>query len=192
MRFPIGFLALVAVFNLMAQTDHPVQNNTVDPSANLGDFQAIEFRRYLIKPGGRENFARYFESYFPGAIEQAGAITAGSFFERNNPNGFTWIRGFHTIDARAVANGAFYSGPVWKEHKKTANDLIDDSDNVLLLRPLSAGRGLTILPNVDPVTESNGAQGVVVAQIFALKPDGVEAFAEPRAREKQAFWLRWM
>jgi hypothetical protein len=178
MRFLLGFLAVLAVGSLMAPTDQTIQINTIDLAANLKDFQAIEFRRYAIKPGGREKFTRYFESYFPEAIEQAGAIAAGSFFERKNQNGFTWIRGFHTIDARAVANGAFYSGPVWKEHKKTANDLIDDSDNVLLLRPLNPERGIAILPAVDPVTEANGAQGVVVAQIFAVKVDSVEAFAK--------------
>jgi hypothetical protein len=53
-----------------------------------------------------------------------------------------------------------------------------DSDNVMLLRPLSAEREVTILPAVDPVTEPNGAQGVVVAQIFAVKANSVEAFAK--------------
>ena len=178
MRWLLGLLAVVAVGGLAAHTNQAIQTSAIDPAANLKDFQAIEFRRYTIKPGGRENFTKYFETYFPGAIEQAGAITAGSFHERKNQNGFTWIRGFHTIEARAVANGAFYSGPVWKEHKKTANDLIDDSDNVMLLGPLSAERGITILPDVDPVTEESGAHGVVVAQIFAVKAASVEAFAQ--------------
>lgn len=175
MRWLVGILTILAIGYPASRAP---QSAAIDPAANLRDFQAIEFRRYTIKPGGRENFTRYFETYFPGAIEQAGAITAGSFLERKNQNGFTWIRGFHTIEARPVANAAFYSGPVWKEHKKTANDFIDDSDNVLLLRPLSPERGLTILPDVDPVAEESGAHGVVVAQIFALKPDSVEAFAQ--------------
>ena len=172
MRWLIGLLAIIAVGNLAAHTNQATQTPAVDPAANLRDFQAVEFRRYTIKPGGRENFTKYFETYFPGAI------TAGSFHERKNQNGFTWIRGFHTMEARAVANGAFYSGPVWKEHKKTANDLIDDSDNVMLLGPLSPERGITILPDVDPVTEESGVHGVVVAQIFAVKTDSVEGFAK--------------
>jgi hypothetical protein len=53
-----------------------------------------------------------------------------------------------------------------------------DSDNVLLLRALSPERGVPILPTVDPVTEANGAQGIVVAQIFAVKANSVEAFAK--------------
>lgn len=190
MRWLMGILAIIAVGSLAAHTNQATPTNqtvganqatqtrAIDPAANLKDFQVIEFRRYTIKPGGRENFTRYFETYFPGAIEQAGAITAGSFHERKNQNGFTWIRGFHTMEARPAANGAFYSGPVWKEHKKTANDLIDDSDNVMLLGPLSAEREIPILPDVDPVTEAVGAQGVVVAQIFAVKAGSVETFAK--------------
>jgi len=53
-----------------------------------------------------------------------------------------------------------------------------DSDNVLLLRPLSPERSIIILPAVDPVVEANGAQGVVVAQMFAVKATSVDAFAQ--------------
>jgi hypothetical protein len=58
------------------------------------------------------------------------------------------------------------------------NSLIVDSNNVLLLRPLSPERGVAVLPSVDPVTERKGAQGVVVAQIFAVKANSVDAFAQ--------------
>lgn len=179
MRFLVGILAFIAVCSLaVAKTDQTSQSIAINPAANLKDFQAIEFRRYKLKPGVREDFARYFESYFPEAIEQIGAIVEGSFFERKNQNGFTWIRGFHTIEDRAVVNAAFYAGPLWKEHKAKMNEMIDDSDNVMLLRPLGPERGVIILPAADPVSEANGAQGVVVAQIFAVKSDRVDAFAK--------------
>jgi hypothetical protein len=179
LRFLVGILSLVTVCNLtVAQSAQPTAKTSPEPWAHLRDFQVIEFRRYTIKEGGREHFAQYFESYFPEAFEQLGAIAAGSFLERGNQTGFTWIRGFHTMDARAVVNAAFYYGPLWREHNKTMNDLMTDSDNVMLLRPLSAEREVTILPAVDPVTEPNGAQGVVVAQIFAVKANSVEAFAK--------------
>ncbi len=179
MRFLAGILAFIAVCSLaVAKTDQTSQSNAINPAANLKDFQAIEFRRYTLKPGVREDFARYFESYFPEAIEQIGAIVEGSFVERKNQNGFTWIRGFHTIEDRALVNAAFYAGPLWKEHKAKMNEMIDDSDNVMLLRPLSPEQGVIILPAVDPVSEANGAQGVVVAQIFAIKSDRVDAFAK--------------
>jgi hypothetical protein len=143
----------------------------------LGDFPVVELRRYTVRQGEREHFAQYFESFFPEAFEQLGAIVAASFFERHDPTGFTWIRGFHSIDARAVVNSAFYYGPVWNEHKQTINELLIDSDNVLLLRPLAPERGVTILPPVDPVTEGDGAGGIVVAQIFALLAGSIDSFA---------------
>jgi len=179
MRFLTGLLTVIAVSNLiLAHTHQATGRASLEHNQQRSDFQAFEFRRYTIKAGEREHFAQYFESYFPEAFQQLGAIAAGSFFERRNQFGFTWIRGFRTIEDRAVANAAFYYGPVWKEHKKMLNDLMTDSDNVLLLRPLSPERGVPILPAVDPVSEANGAQGIIVAQIFAVKANRVEAFAK--------------
>ncbi len=179
MQFLTLLLTGIAVCNLiLAQTNQTTGKAPLEHNQHMSDFQAFEFRRYTIKAGEREHFAQYFESYFPEAFQQLGAIAAGSFFERRNQFGFTWIRGFHTIEDRAVANAAFYYGSVWKEHKNTLNNLMTDSDNVLLLRPLSPERVIPILPAVDPVTEANGAQGIVVAQIFAVKADSVEAFAK--------------
>lgn len=146
--------------------------------ARLNSFEAIEFRRYLVKPEERKHFAEYFDAYFPEAFQQLGAIAAGEFFERRNPSGFTWIRGFHSIDDRAMVNAAFYYGSVWNEHRNTLNDLMTDSDNVLLLRPLTPEQGVTVLPAVDPVVEPNGAQGIVVAVLFAVKAGGVDALAK--------------
>lgn len=48
----------------------------------------------------------------------------------------------------------------------------------MLLRPLNTEGELAVLPAVDPVTEPGGAQGIVVAQIFAIQKDDVEAFAK--------------
>jgi hypothetical protein len=179
LRFLVGILSLVTVCNLtVAQSAQPTAKASTEPSAHLNDFQAIEFCRYIIKEGEREHFAQFFEEFFPEAIQQVGSVLACTFFERKNQSGFTWIRGFHTIEDRSVANAALYSRSVWKEHKKTVNDRIVDSDNVMLFRPLSPERGVPILPAVDLITESNGAQGIVVAQIFAVKANSVEAFAK--------------
>jgi hypothetical protein len=144
--------------------------------AHLGDFPVVEFRRYTIKKEERQHFADYFESFFPEAFEQLGAIAFGQFLERDDPARFTWIRGFHSLDERAAVNGAFYDGPLWKEHRTTMNDILLDSDDVLLLAPLAA-RGITVFPAVDPVREPAGARGIVVAQIFAVKAGEVDAFA---------------
>lgn len=140
-------------------------------------YQVIEFRRYQIKPGKREEFATYFETYFPEAFQQLGALALGQGFERDQVHGFTWLRGFPSIDARAIANSAFYYGPVWKEHRNTLNGLLDDSDNAYLMRPLDVAHGIDAFPAVDPIAEASGAHGIWVAQLFALKPDMVDEFA---------------
>ncbi len=145
---------------------------------HLSDYRAIEFRRYIIKEGEREHFSQYFDSYFPEAFQQLGAIAHGEFFERDDPSRFTWIRAFHTIEDRAVVNAAFYYGAVWREHKATMNNLMLDSDNVLLLRPLSPATNIPVLPAVDPVFEEKGAQGIVIAEIFAVKTGKAEVFAK--------------
>jgi hypothetical protein len=178
-RFLAGILFL-SFFSALALSQAK-QDAATPPSVHiehLGKFPVVELRRYTIKEDERQHFAQYFESYFPEAFEQLGTIVAGSFFERDKPNGFTWIRGFHTIEDRAISSGEFYYGPVWREHRATMNGLIVDSDNVMLLRALSPERSVTILPAVDPVKEPDGATGVVVAQIFSVKPNSVDTFAQ--------------
>lgn len=165
--------------NLMAKTTN-------------GNYPVIEFRRYTIHEGQRDNFARRFESYFPEAIQQTGAIVAGEFLERANRDVFTWIRGFHNMDDRARLNGELYYGPVWMEHRDQMNDLLVDSDNVLLLHAIDAQHGLMILPALDPARE-DAAHGVVVAQIFKFKAGDETALlqrAEPSFAQYRAAGAR--
>ena len=179
LRISIGCLVLLVVISFTLAQDKSVPTaNVVKKSSLLTDFQVIEFRRYTIRDGEREHFAQYFESYFPEAFQQLGAIAIGQFLERGNNSRFTWLRGFHNMDDRAKVNALFYYGPLWKEHSATLNSLMTDSDNVLLLRPLSRERSITVLPAVDPVKEGKGAQGIAIAQIFAVKAGNVDAFAQ--------------
>ena len=171
-------LTVLVLFQLAPAQTLSIAGALTDPSAHLSDFQVIELRRYTVKNGARTKFAQYFESFFPEAIEQTGAIVAGTFFERNHSNGFTWIRGFHNMEDRAIDDAEFYYGPVWKEHRKTMNDLLMDSDNVLQLRPLSTERGVAIFPPVDPLAVTDGVRGIVVALICPIKANDLDAFAQ--------------
>ncbi|WP_342114025.1 hypothetical protein [Pseudoduganella sp. OTU4001] len=146
----------------------------------MDTYPIIEFRRYTTIEGGQAAFARYFETLFPEAFQQLGALALGQFTEPERHNSFLWLRGFASWEQRAIVNGAFYYGPVWKEHKATLNGLMTDSDNVLLLRPLRPGSGVADLPAVDPYREPQGAQGEAVAVVFTLQPgaDALERFAE--------------
>jgi hypothetical protein len=144
----------------------------------MDKFPVIEFRRYTTVEGGQAAFTRYFETLFPEAFQQLGALALGQFTERGNPNSFLWLRGFASWEQRAVVNAAFYYGPVWREHKATLNGLMTDSDNVLLLRPLQPGNGVAVLAAVDPVLEPEGARGEAVAVLCTVQPGQLERFAE--------------
>lgn len=130
----------------------------------------IELRRYTLVEGAAGRFSRYFETWFPEAFQQLGALALGHFFERGSTERFTWLRAYPDMAARAAVNTAFYDGPVWREHKATLNRWIVDSDDVLLLRPLHPQAGIPALPAVDPVAEPDGARGLAVAQLFQVAP----------------------
>jgi hypothetical protein len=174
-----GIVAGIALGAAMSAHAQPANEaTTMESVQHLKDYQVVEFRRYVTADGELAHFVKYFDAYFPEAFEQLDAMVFGQFTERGHSNRFTWLRGFHDINARPIVNAAFYYGPLWKEHRLKVNAILPDSDNVLLLRPLHADRGISALPAVDPVTEERGAQGIVVAQIFAVKKGSEEAFAK--------------
>lgn len=151
--------------------------------AHLDNYQVVELRRYDIAPGQRDRFVRYFDAYFPEAFEQLDCMVFGQFEDRAAPTRFVWLRGYHDINTRPVADAAFYYGPVWREHRVKVNALFPGaSDNVLLLRPLAPQTEVPVLPAVDPVDEPHGAHGVAVVQIFAVRKGDEDAFAQ-RAQE---------
>jgi hypothetical protein len=168
---------LLALLGSLA-TAIPAYSDDTAITMPTSQYTVIELRRYIIKEGRREDFARYFDTLFPEAFQQLGALALGQFTEPEVPEKFTWLRAFRDMDARAVANSAFYYGPVWKEHRQQLNDLMVDSDDVLLLHPLDPSHGVPVLPAVDPVREPHGARGVVVAQLFPVQPHGVQPFAQ--------------
>lgn len=174
-----GTVASIALGAALSAYGQPAKEvATMESVQHLKDYQVVEFRRYVTADGKLANFVKYFDAYFPEAFEQLGAMVFGQFTERGRPNHFTWLRGFHDINARPIVNAAFYYGPLWKEHRVKVNAILPDSDNVMLLRPLHPDQGITVLPAVDPVTEDHGAQGIVVAQIFAVKKGSEDAFAK--------------
>ena len=161
----------------LATTDH-ARNASMDTVQHLQDFQVIEFRRYTVATGQRDRFTRYFDTYFPEAFEQLGAMVFGQFHERGNADHFTWLRGFKDVNARPIVNSAFYYGPLWKEHRIKVNAILPDSDNVMLLRPADTEDRIPVLPAVDPVDEPAGAHGIVVAEIFPVNKGSEDAFAK--------------
>jgi hypothetical protein len=54
------------------------------------------------------------------------------------------------MPARARALATFYGGPAWKAHSARANATMIDSDNVLLLRPVTARSGFPAPASARP------------------------------------------
>jgi hypothetical protein len=48
------------------------------------------------------------------------------------------------MPARARSLGAFYYGPVWTVHREVANGTMEDSSNVLLLKPARPDSGFAL------------------------------------------------
>ena len=102
----------------------------------------LELRQYTLYGGKRDTLISIFEKNFIEPQNALGAHVLGTFRDLDDPDRFVWLRGFRDMPARQKALETFYGGPVWQAHKNDANATMVDSDNVLLLRPASPGRGI--------------------------------------------------
>ena len=113
-------------------------------------YPVIELRQYTLRPGQRDVLIDLFDREFVESQEADGMAIVGQFRDLDDPDRFTWIRGFASMPARARALASFYGGPAWKSHSARANATMIDSDNVLLLRPVTARSGFPAPPAARP------------------------------------------
>jgi len=139
--------------------------------ADLPDCRVIELRQYTLHRGRRAELIALFEAEFIETQEAAGLKVLGIFEDVGHPDRFVWLRGFADMASRGRGLPAFYGGPVWQAHRDAANATMVDSDDVLLLRPLTAlpqpqeaGRWQAL---IAPLTEAPDA-----ALIAALRAHG--------------------
>ena len=104
-------------------------------------YPVVELRQYTLRPGQRDVLIELFDREFVESQEADGMTIVGQFRDLDDPDRFVWIRGFASMPARARALASFYGGPAWKAHSAAANATMIDSDNVLLLRPVTARSG---------------------------------------------------
>jgi quinol monooxygenase YgiN len=139
----------------------------------------VELRRYRLRPGARERLIGLFDREFVETQEAVGMRVIGQFRDLDDPNAFVWLRGFRDMDARKEALAAFYGGPVWAQHRNTANDTMVNSDNVLLLRPAWPGAGFPLPGKARPAPDKAArTSGMVLATTCHLAPRTDIAFAE--------------
>lgn len=150
------------------------------PDARIGEgHPVIELRQYKIVHGQRDRFIDLFDREFVETQEAEEMELVGQFRDRSDPDRFTWIRTFPSMESRQKSLTAFYSGPTWLAHRGTANPMLVDNDNVLLLRPAWPGSGFR------PAARSSAkapARLVVVSIHYLWKqPDeGFTAFFKDR------------
>src|SRR5689334_3898952 len=104
-------------------------------------YPVVELRQYTLRPAQRDVLIDLFDRELVESQEAAGMAVVGQFRDLDDPDRFVWIRGFASMPSRARALASFYGGPVWKAHSARANATMIDSDNVLLLRPVTALSG---------------------------------------------------
>lgn len=148
------------------------------PPATADDHPVIELRQYKIKAGQRDAMIALFEREFVDSQEALGAHVVGRFRDMDDPNRFTWIRGFDNMATRQSALNAFYYGPVWQAHRGEANAMLDDNDNVLLLRPAWDDSGFERRAGAPrPAQTTAGDDDIVIATIYYLWKEPAEGFS---------------
>ncbi|NUR61367.1 MAG: NIPSNAP family protein [Catenulispora sp.] len=139
----------------------------------------VELRQYTLHPGRRDVLIELFDREFVESQEETGMAILGQFRDLDRPDRFVWLRGFDDMPRRAQALADFYGGPTWKHHSAAANATMIDSDDVLLLRPVTALSGFP-----DPVAgrpprgQTTPPPSCVLATIYYRDRPFDEAFAE--------------
>ena len=110
----------------------------------ITEASVVELRQYVLKPGAADALVEVFEAELVESQEALGMAVGGLFRDRDDADRFVWMRGFSSMEARRVALGAFYGGPVWKQHGPAANATMVDSDDVHLLRAINPQGGLKL------------------------------------------------
>jgi hypothetical protein len=139
----------------------------------------VDLRQYTVHPGQRDALIQVFDQRLVEGQEEQGMHIVGQFRDLDDPDRFVWLRGFPGLPARAEALDGFYYGPVWKEHGPDANVTMKDSDNALLLQPISLGESYPELgAHRPPVDATEIPSSVVAGAVYhrASPDDGFQEF----------------
>ncbi|HEX7942808.1 MAG TPA: NIPSNAP family protein [Gemmatimonadaceae bacterium] len=139
----------------------------------------VELRRYTLHPGARETLIALFDRELIEPQEAAGMQVIAQFRDIDQPDVFTWLRGFADMTVRAAALAAFYDGPVWRAHRDAANATMIDSDDVRLLRPARPGSGFAFDGVDRPGPNARSIPpGLFVVTIYTLDAPAAQGFTD--------------
>jgi NIPSNAP len=150
-----------------------------DAQMNKVRCPVLELRQYTLHPGKRDVLIDLFDRELVETQEAAGMAILGQFRDLDEPDRFIWLRGFDSMSSRAQALASFYGGPAWKAHSAQANVTMIDSDNVLLLRPVTAHSGFpTPAPARPPVNHTAAPTSRILATLYYSDRPFNKAFME--------------
>jgi hypothetical protein len=136
----------------------------------------VELRQYTMKPGRRDELIELFEREFIETQEVLGMDVIGTFRDADDPNRFVWLRGYADMESRGCALSTFYSGPVWKAHRDAAVATMEDTDDVLLLRPAWCGSSFSSGAQRAPRGACERPPDLVMAAICYFDKDVSDSF----------------
>ncbi|MBO9584766.1 MAG: NIPSNAP family protein [Flavobacterium sp.] len=124
--------------------------------SNNQEITVLELRNYLLKPDTAEEFKKYFNTHFVAPMHNLGGYTLGQFKSDGSNDRFVWFRGFKDMQTRVKFLNDFYvDSKTWKDFGKGANEMMINSDNVYLLRPLFESISANFLDTSHKIVEVN-------------------------------------
>lgn len=138
----------------------------------------VDLRQYTLHPGQRDTLIEVFDEHLVEGQEATGMHIVGQFRDLGEVDRFVWIRGFADLPSRQAALTAFYGGPVWREHRTTANATMIDSDNALLLKPVHLSAGYPRLESPRPPIGTTEIPRSVIAGAVYHRGEAEDGFVE--------------
>lgn len=134
---------------------------------NNQSIKVLELRNYLLKPNMANTFSNYFNHHFVKPMTELGGYTLGQFKINGVNDRFVWMRGFTNMGTRVKFLNDFYvDSPEWKEFGPGANDMMINSDNVYLLRPLNNNKSSKELSEAINSNLLKTDKGVIVVDFY--------------------------
>lgn len=141
----------------------------------------IDIRDYRLTPGNRERLIERCETLFWDEQERLGATFLGGFRDADDPDRLLWLRAMPDLETRKRVLTAFYSdGEMWRTQRDEVNTWIADSDDVLLVHPVSEFAPPATGPSVVGMYSRVGKEPL--ADPAALRRDVEAAIAEAGGR----------
>lgn len=143
----------------------------------------IDIRDYRLVPGMRDRLIERLESLLLDEQERLGATFLGMFRDDEDPDRFLFVRGMPDLPTRQRVLTEFYGeGEMWRANRDEVNTWLADTDDVLLVRPISEwappARGVSVVGMYTHVER----QPLAPAAAASLRRDVEGAIADAGGR----------